>query len=135
MKILFVDDDCARWKKFTQNNVSVVSQRVKFVEEATDILSKEKFDVICLDHDMDDPPFRLWLPNGTDLAKYIVENKIECRTILLHSLNEEGRARMLDILTKAGYHVVDCPWLWDKDLKEILFREWAKQELNDGGVV
>jgi DNA-binding NtrC family response regulator len=116
MKVLFVDDDCNRWNMFKQNNPTIDAERVKFVEDATNILSKQKFDILCLDHDMDDPPFRLWLPNGTDLAKYIVENKIECKMIFLHSMNDEGRARMLDILTKAGYNVVDNPLLWETDI-------------------
>lgn len=120
MKVLFVDDDPNRWKSFTQNNVSLVSTRARLVEDAVNILKSDKFDIICLDHDMDDPPLRLWLPNGTDLAKWMVENKIECKVIFLHSLNDEGRARMLDILTKAGYTVLDEPWLWTKDVKELI---------------
>lgn len=70
--------------------------RCKDVPAAIKILTKDKFDVFFLDHDLDHKAF---VPSqkentGYQLAKWMAQNKVKYTQCFIHSMNPQGAYNM-----------------------------------------
>jgi hypothetical protein len=113
MNILFLDDDPQRRATFlsqvpSATCVSTASECIK------DLYLHGPWDQVWLDHDLG------LLENiapgtaetGSDVTRWIAENKPEIGLIILHSLNPAGRAYMRDTLRAVGYPAMEWPFGW-----------------------
>lgn len=73
------------------------------MKKAKEALSQRSFDIIYLDHDLGGKVYvPSFLPNtGYALAKWISENNIKCKEIIIHSFNPTGAAAMKKVLPQA----------------------------------
>lgn len=103
MNIFILEDDKERMKKFRRNLIGHIIFHSDNVQDAKLILSKEKIDIIFLDHDLDDRVYvdSNELNTGYQLAKWIYENNIKYQRVIVHSLNEYGRKNIKSILKDA----------------------------------
>jgi hypothetical protein len=103
--ILWLDDVREPWKHGYIN-----ATWVKTAQEAIELLSTGKVQLASLDHDLEDGHYP-W--QYTDISKlertgYDVVLWLEShpeflpQTVLVHSANPEGRARMLEVLGRLG---------------------------------
>ena len=66
--------------------------------KALNFLKDKDYEIyISLDHDLND------VKTGYDIAKYIVENKINIDGFNIHSMNVVGRKNIQDLLIHYGY--------------------------------
>lgn len=108
MKILFLDDNAERHKRFTMNRIGQNITQVWSYEEACKALTDTVFDVAYLDHDLSDLA-AAGTPGegektGTDVAEFIANMAEDKRPkyVVIHSFNDYGRRRMAGILSVAG---------------------------------
>jgi len=115
MRVFVLEDNQERcnWftKYLTEENFEFTI--VKTAWEAKDILSKESFDRLYLDHDLGnkiyvDPEAE---ETGTQVVRHIIENSLQEEAIIyIHSLNPIAFDTMVVPLNKANYHVVYKPF-------------------------
>jgi len=123
MKILILEDDDQRVKKFKalffDHEVYIThlpTQACKWLEEI-------EFDVITLDHDLSEDVQGLDnnfdVGTGLEVANFLGKNltRSEKAQIFIHSLNGQGAVRMQSAMKERG-EVPHVPFLW---LKEIQF--------------
>lgn len=106
-KWLFLDDTEARHVEFARITYAMPHVKVAHVRTISDALSQlrnNKFDVVWLDHDLDeteaDPD-----ENGQVVARYIAwhqEEDLRPRCVVVHSINPEGAKAMAHILRDSG---------------------------------
>lgn len=68
-------------------------------KEAIYALNNITFDIICLDHDLGEEK------TGYDICKYMLEHKIRCKEVRIHTRNPVGRQNMIQLLRHYGYYV------------------------------
>ena len=116
MKILFLDDNPLRHKTISNllpnaNIVHVYTAREALIE-----MNKTDYDLIMLDHDLDeDAENRLIHPDGTYVTQYMIKNYKHLREtfVVIHSLNHSGAKRMQDTLVDGGFtDVYRIPFAW-----------------------
>ncbi|MEK3917293.1 cyclic-phosphate processing receiver domain-containing protein [Paenibacillus sp. FSL H7-0331] len=66
---------------------------VKTVSECIQVIEKNNINILSLDHDLG-----FGRPSGFEVVKYIVNNKIFPREIIIHTANPFGRIRMFRLL-------------------------------------
>lgn len=108
MNYLVLEDDPERIRIFRQHydvpgNLVVVCRTVT---EAIQALRTVSFEVVSLDHDLDG---RVYVPSeepntGYQLAKIIAASGLEFNQVLVHSFNQKGALKMLEVLRCGGYH-------------------------------
>ncbi len=108
MKILFLDDNPERHKRFLMNRIGMDVTQAWTCEEACKLLSEVVFDVAYLDHDLSDEA-AAGIPGqfektGTNVAEFIasMEEDMRPKYVIIHSFNDYGRRRMASILSMAG---------------------------------
>lgn len=108
MKILFLDDDRLRQDYFRTQlqglrlDLTIVTTSV----EAIEALERERFDLVCLDHDLDGRIFVESGPGtGYEVAERLVRTANRDARIVVHSLNEDGAKKMLEVLGPAAVWV------------------------------
>ncbi len=120
IRILFLDDDVDRHEFMALNakedEVTLVpvwnyEQCIKALQE------EERFHEIHLDHDLGDVhypedgiPYEL---TGTEVAKWMADNlppEKKPDTVVIHSYNPSGAARMVEILRRAEFFVIRQPF-------------------------
>lgn len=103
-KILIAEDDRGRYQFFTHVFSGHSPKIVSTCDEAIDLLSKESYDLICLDYD-------LGLSDKSErIANHILNNsKQENASILIHSENTDQAERLKQILS-VGYRVEKVPF-------------------------
>lgn len=104
MKIIILEDSIERirtFKKELHGHDLFFFDQVSEAKEALTLLGP--FDVIFLDHDLDDKVFVNSNEENTgyQLAKYIAENNIKFDQIIIHSMNPAGVSKMKGILPNA----------------------------------
>lgn len=67
-------------------------------EEAVDIFSNKKVDILSLDHDLGEDEYGKARKSGYDLVKYICEFGIYVNKIYIHTDNPVGRENMYKTL-------------------------------------
>lgn len=113
MKIFILDDMVIRQEFFSYAMSELYGDEAHcFVaysyDEAVKVFEEcNEFDIMFLDHDLGD---RVYVssndPNtGYQVAKYMVENNITSKEIIVHSLNPAGVQNMLAILPEHAKYV------------------------------
>jgi CheY-like chemotaxis protein len=116
MKIMIVEDSPARINTFKQK-LNNKDYDLYFFDTAVDAEAALKniggFDVLFLDHDLGGQVFvDSKDPNtGYAVAKFIVDNKIDIPSIIVHSMNPVGSQNIKSILPKA--EVIPFPLLFN----------------------
>lgn len=95
-EILFVDDVRFpnAWKEVV-NEVTIA----RTYEQALKNLVVFKFNIIDLDHDLGEEK------TGYDIAKFMIENNVQCDKVYIHSANPVGVFNMKQLLEHYGYIV------------------------------
>jgi len=126
MKIFILEDDTFRGK-FMVTLLEEVLKEVDFsivwyttVQQGEDILIAQKFDVLCLDHDLGN---KVFIPSenegtGYQLAKFIASNNIPYKFVIIHSMNYPGAMKMMGLLKNSIYLPI---MLWSVDNLKYLF--------------
>ena len=122
MRILILDDDECRHDVFRRVLADAERVHVYTAKQAIEALSSERFDLVCLDHDLDLLSESLLEPpgDGLEVARFIADHmpvdKVP-RQVLVHSWNPCGARAMVDTLKAASVPVVrrefsvSMPWL------------------------
>lgn len=120
MRILFLDDDDTRHRRFAAKAIGHVVAHAYTARAAIRTLETEPpFDVASLDHDLNDVHIAAYVSGasvpeeetGAEVARYIAEHPA-CwpQLVVCHSFNEPGRRRMGAILRDAGVRSVLMPF-------------------------
>ena len=131
MNILFLDDDRYRHEMFVEDvsqhpeNKQIFLTLAHSYAEFVQVTSVIKtWDIIFLDHDLgvEDqmciPHVTNRFPTGSDVARYMVENNIKAKKIIIHSYNYEGARNMMGIFKDHGIESTYHPY--DASLKDHL---------------
>lgn len=122
MKILILEDDENRVRKFKQqffNHEVYISHLPKQVNQW---LEEIEFDVITLDHDLSEEVQGLDnnfdVGTGLEVANFLGKNLhlSPKAQIFIHSLNGNGAQRMITAMKDRG-EVPHVPFLWLKEIK------------------
>ena len=115
-KVLFLDDNEERHKRFCMNRIGVNIAQARTYSEACTYLAAEVYDVAYLDHDLSELA-AVGQPaagekTGTDVANFIASlpKARRPRFVVVHSFNTSGRERMLAILRDAEVPCVGDPF-------------------------
>jgi len=102
MKILFLDDMKSRRDRFQQ---SAIGHSVDFAitaQEAIDLLDKNEYDAIYLDHDLEESHYHITKEDDKDgrfVANHLRAMKQHHgKIVIVHSLNPDGRANIKSLL-------------------------------------
>jgi len=111
MHILILEDDLVRHRAFKR---SLIGHEVTIVEEADhaiELLKKEDWDVLFLDHDLGGKVYVESGPGtGYEVAEWISTNiDRKPKMVITHSYNEKGRAKILEVLPGA----IEAPGAWN----------------------
>jgi DNA-binding response OmpR family regulator len=110
MKILFLDDDLTRCKRFlSQHPTATIANTA---HEAIHALTTGDWDVVFLDHDLGgevlvDPAQE---NTGSAVVRFLVAEKRPIGQIIIHSFNVVAAGRMEEDLRAVGYKVVRRPF-------------------------
>jgi len=112
--MLFLDDE--QWRHDGQRVMvtDYVIDSVYTAKQAIEALKATKYDVVSLDHDLQEDHYREDQPFGTDtgleVAKWIAENPTCCDLVIVHSLNSVGGDRMMAALRDGGIPAIREPF-------------------------
>lgn len=120
MRILILEDDEHRIVKFKQNFIGCKLDITKDPKEANKWLEENVYDVIFLDHDLEDSHYledclskeTTGLCTADFLGNNFELNK-EAQ-IIIHSLNPAGRERMRQACIKRNPHIVPFNTLFER---------------------
>lgn len=125
MRVLFLDDMEVRHHRALRVYFKHTVVEAWTARQAIDAMKKERFDVVCLDHDLEEERYEEhtadgMLANGgtgdrlkgsgAEVAQFMaVELAAELRPhhVVIHSLNDYGANRMAGILKDAGYPSIE----------------------------
>ena len=123
--VLVLDDDPVRHDAWTRTWINVHYTRANTLDQFSEALWRQKYDTICLDHDLNDHPnlyksckdinnYTTYL-TGMDAAKEMVllPPKMFPQNVLIHSWNPGGAGRMiaaLDPLRSKGVKIIRKPF-------------------------
>lgn len=122
MKILFLDDNEARHKRFLREHIGCDVHQVWTADQAIGLLEEDPdgWDLISLDHDlndaqqlaciMDEPLPAFGEKTGYDVACWMEECFVDVKDIVIHSFNNQGAARMYQALEKTYPSVRRIPF-------------------------
>lgn len=126
MRVLVLDDMNTRHKWFITALIGHNYHPVYTSESAIEQLKVQEFDMIFLDHDLEENHYNVWTGaeldeesffsrlerTGYDVVKWMVENNNNKQAqVVVHSLNEAGSRRMVALLTANGYNARYVPFL------------------------
>lgn len=123
MKVLILEDDIIRIHEFRKRFVGLTTPVfVDTAVEAIDLIKKDSWDVICLDHDLGGEVYVStdYANTGSTVAKYLAANPVSA-TIFIHSLNTPAAIYMSEILAER-HRVAIVPFLWTKNI----FDKWQR---------
>lgn len=120
MKILFLDDSNHRTTTFISNWIGNEIDTVCTADGAITLLEMNSYDMIFLDHDLEEDHYtetKIDDKNGLFVAKKL-KNLVHLhgKTVVLHSLNANGRENMESVL-KDKFKVIKLPFAWQFDHK------------------
>lgn len=104
--VLILDDERPRHDVFAK--IYPTAKHVYTYEECvTTLATHDRFDLAQLDHDLVD-----LVKDGYEVARFIasMDHDQRPRSIIIHSVNPFGRARMFDVLTTAGIPTIIRPF-------------------------
>jgi len=150
-RVLFVDDLSERWEIFNELYRVSETAHVEFVwaknyDEAITQLQNGNWDVVFLDHDLEEAHYhdqqQGWR-DGTAIADWVREHTPQVNHFVCHSMNPVGRSRMAQIVGRGGYTATTIPFytfdysmvslIADGDGSQILTPDpvWDKDETRD----
>jgi CheY-like chemotaxis protein len=101
IKIFLLDDSMRRLQRFRRAFQSHLLTHSASASEAIELLAKEKFDLICLDHDLHEHD-NDWIASGTgyEVAEFLGNNRTpnDQTRIVVHTMNPAGGDRMMAVL-------------------------------------
>lgn len=102
MRILFLDDMKSRRDVFKQKSIGCSVDFATTAQEAIDFLRKNEYDAIYLDHDLEDEHYQCNKDDHED-GRFVAKKLLEMaqhhgKTVIVHSLNSNGRANIRSIL-------------------------------------
>jgi hypothetical protein len=112
MKILILEDDDRRIRKFKENFIGCELFITHLPAVANKHLEEEEFDMIFLDHDLADAHYKVDTvcneTTGLCTAKFLGDNPNLCKTtpIVVHSQNPAGSERMFQALGRRVKHKI-----------------------------
>jgi len=118
MHVLVLDDDTSRQQALTGNNPGHSITAVGSATEAIRLLRNSHYEMVFLDHDLDDH-----LPQGTPskgtglhVVRWITNCDFEHRPslIVVHSTNALGAGDMMRELTEAGFACIYLTEAWTR---------------------
>jgi hypothetical protein len=110
MNTLFIDDNTERWRQYCILGAELnwfCSWAINY-NAATSGLGYREYDVIFLDHDLGDDK-----QTGYDVAKYMIEHKIKCGMVVVHTMNPVGGTNIHTLLQNFGYKTLKIPGCWN----------------------
>ena len=128
-RVLFVDDLLYRWEIFKGLYQDSETAHVEFVwakdyDEAIAALQKGKWDVVFLDHDLEDPTeydLKMGWRDGSAIVDWIREHTPQIDFAICHSMNPVGRQRMMSGLERGGYPARSIPfYAFDQSLYSLV---------------
>lgn len=109
MRIFLLEDSYERMRRFRSLFRSHSITHSADSEEANEILAKEQFDLICLDHDLNEHD-NDWIASGDgyEVACFLGSNQTpnDSALILIHTMNPSGGDRMVAALKSGNRQVV-----------------------------
>lgn len=120
MRILVLDDDAYRHREFVTNNPTCQIDSVYTWQDAVDKAKQNKYDYICIDHDLG------WsrssgnltsIPFVRVLRQMLEDGEIESYTtrMVVHSSNPVGAQDILSYFSRAQVHAYKVPFAWAVD--------------------
>lgn len=111
MKILFLDDDEIRQRKFRSG--CPWADIVETAEEAITALQKTVYHIVCLDHDLGGEIYvnSEREDTGMGVVRWIVANRPAITMVIVHSLNTDGSQQMVEALQEAEYDATRIPFI------------------------
>lgn len=116
MRVLIIEDSEERIKKFREHFIGNTVVFTKDVSEAKNLIDKAGWNLICLDHDLNDEDLMTSKVEGTghEVARYMIENMNEDDkkqlTVIIHSYNI-GKAKVMEEeLQQSGFTVHQIPF-------------------------
>lgn len=107
---LFLDDCTNRCKSFRSNFpwATIVNDAESCIAE----LKKQDWDEVFLDHDLGGTIYQDASDknSGSEVVRWIVENKPKVGLFVCHSLNGPARENMVMALRSAGYGAANMPF-------------------------
>lgn len=119
MKILFLDDNKYRHQIFQQNIGVNIVDHVYTADDALLSLRNNVYDVIFLDHDLDERTNNILVEDEQD-GRYVCREMIKLpidrsTPVIIHSLNYTGAMSMIDTLVENKFNDVRwIPFAWRK---------------------
>lgn len=105
MKVLIVEDSIDRFQVLASQFPDAILTFARTAPQAIFELKYNQFDVIMLDHDLDDGNTGC-NGEGIDVAKFLSINlKLPKPRIIIHSANHYGAENMASVLRNANYEV------------------------------
>ena len=102
MRIMFLDDMKSRRDVFKQNSIGHSVDFAITAKQAIDLLKKNSYDAIYLDHDLEDEHYNSnedHHEDGRFVARHLREMaQHHGKVVIVHSLNPDGRANIKSIL-------------------------------------
>lgn len=117
MRVLFLDDDESRHRLFKKAvGQTVPGARVDFAvhaQNAATYLSATYYDVVFLDHDLVPADYegKETKLSGMAVAKFLFKGEgVKPGVVVVHSYNQVGAAKMVQVLREGGISAVWCPF-------------------------
>ena len=104
MRILFLDDMNSRREAFKRNAIGHTVDFAITAQQAIDLLKKNEYDVIYLDHDLEEDHYQANRNTDSDEDGRFVARALRemvqhhGKIVIVHSLNEAGRHNIKSIL-------------------------------------
>lgn len=115
LKILILDDDHKRHRKFSKNFGTEDLKHVFTSHDAIRCLECHDYDYVFLDHDLNGKIMEESGPDtGYEVAEWIANNpdRQPNKLVIVHSLNNIGASNMQSVLKDSGINSMYVPYLW-----------------------
>ena len=100
MKILILEDNIERIKVFKTHLFNEEKDFCTTAEQAIELLTAKKYDLVYLDHDLEGKPYEdsNYKNTGYQVAKVIPTTINKDTQIIIHSMNPIGAKAMRDVI-------------------------------------
>lgn len=127
VRVLILEDSEERLKKFraffaANNHYVFEADYTKDVDQALAWFDEKQYDIMCLDHDLDEAHYAGTLSTtktGYDFATAIC-GRPQCQGVVLavvHSVNPSGNKNIVMALQSAGITNWSQPFVWESNSK------------------
>ena len=109
MNTLFIDDTTERWQDFSKIAVSFGWNAAWAIDynAATNGFGYREYDIVFLDHDLGEGKM-----TGYDVAKFMIQHGINCKLVVIHTMNPVGAENIHTLLRNTGYNTIRASGSW-----------------------